>query len=100
MSLVTGFLGLFKHDTSNDTDLNSNFDIDTALNGNWDKIDAAMKKVNDDKVDKVTGKGLSSKDFTVDYETKLKNISSGAQVNVIEKITLGGTEIKASRKDY
>lgn len=100
MSLVTGFLGLFKHDTSNDTDLNSNFDIDTALNGNWDKIDVAMKKVNDDKVDKVTGKGLSSKDFTTDYETKLKNISSGAQVNVIEKITLGGTEIKASRKDY
>ena len=100
MSLVTGFLGLFKHDTSNDTDLNSNFDIDTALNGNWDKIDAAMKKVNDDKVDKVTGKGLSGKDFTADYETKLKNISSGAQVNVIEKITLGGTEIKASRKDY
>lgn len=100
MSLVTGFLGLFKHDTSNDTDLNSNFDIDTALNGNWDKIDAAMKKVNDDKVDKVTGKGLSSKDFTADYETKLTNISSGAQVNVIEKITLGGTEIKASRKDY
>lgn len=100
MSLVTGFLGLFKHDTSNDTDLNSNFDIDTALNGNWDKIDVAMKKVNDDKVDKVTGKGLSSKDFTADYETKLKNISSGAQVNVIEKITLGGTEIKASRKDY
>lgn len=100
MSFVTGFLGLFKHDTSNDTDLNSNFDIDTALNRNWDKIDAAMKKVNDDKVDKVTGKGLSSKDFTADYEEKLKNISSGAQVNVIEKITLGGTEIKASRKDY
>lgn len=100
MSFVTGFLGLFKHDTSNDTDLNSNFDIDTALNRNWDKIDAAMKKVNDDKVDKVTGKGLSSKDFTADYEKKLKNISSGAQVNVIEKITLGGTEIKASRKDY
>lgn len=99
MSLVTSFLGLFKHDTSNDTDLNSNFDIDTALNGNWDKIDAAMKKVNDEKVDKVTGKGLSSKDFTADYETKLKNISSGAQVNVIEKITLDGAEIKASRKE-
>lgn len=45
MSLVTSFLGLFKHDTSNDADLNSNFDIDTALNENWDKVDAGVKKL-------------------------------------------------------
>ena len=35
------------------------------------------------KVDKVTGKGLSTKDFTADYETKLKGIAEGAQVNTI-----------------
>lgn len=99
MSLVTSFLGLFKHDTSNDEDLNSNFDIDTALNGNWDKIDAGVKKLDDEKVDKVSGKGLSTKDFTTDYETKLKGIATGAQVNVIEKIKLDGTVINISNKE-
>ena len=58
MSLVTSFLGLFKHDTSNDADLNSNFDIDTALNENWDKVDAGVKKLNDEKVSKETGKPI------------------------------------------
>ena len=33
------------------------------------------------KVDKVAGKGLSTKDFTAAYETKLTNIASGAEVN-------------------
>ena len=43
------------------------------------------------KVDKVTGKGLSSNDFTSTLLTKLNGIATGAQVNVIEKITVNGT---------
>ena len=98
MSLLTNFLNLFKWDTSNDTDLNSNFDIDTALNENWDKIDAGVKKLNDGKVDKVTGKGLSTKDFTADYETKLKGMSAGAQANVIEGLTLESKDLPVNSK--
>lgn len=35
-----------------------------------------------DKVDKVSGKGLSTKDFTAAYESKLNGIAAGAEVNV------------------
>ena len=40
MSSTTKNLGLFKYDT--ETDQNEKFDIDKALNENWDKIDAAL----------------------------------------------------------
>lgn len=98
MSLVTNFLGLFKHDTSDDTDLNSNFDIDTALNENWDKVDAGVKKLNDEKVDKVQGKGLSTNNYSTTEKNKLNGIATGAQVNVLEKITLGGQQLTNSNK--
>jgi hypothetical protein len=98
MSLVTNFLQLFKHDTTNDTDLNSNFDIDTALNDNWDKIDAGVKKLNDEKVDQVSGKSLSTNDFTNAYKSKLDGVAAGAQVNVVEGLTLGGTALSVSNK--
>lgn len=44
------------------------------------------------KVDKVEGKGLSTNDFTNALLSKLNGISEGAQVNVIEKITVNGAE--------
>jgi hypothetical protein len=34
------------------------------------------------KVDKISGKGLSTNDFTNDYKTKLDGIATGAEVNV------------------
>ena len=40
MSTTTTNLGLFKYNTT--TDANVAFNIQTALNDNWDKIDAAM----------------------------------------------------------
>ena len=42
MSTTTSNLGLFKYDTTNSTDLASAFNINTALNANWDKIDTAI----------------------------------------------------------
>lgn len=39
MSTTTPNLGLFKYDTTNPTDLASAFNINTALNNNWDIID-------------------------------------------------------------
>ena len=41
------------------------------------------------KVDKVTGKGLSTNDFTTAEKTKLAGIETGAQVNEIDTITAG-----------
>lgn len=45
----------------------------------------------DDKVDKVSGKGLSANDYTTTEKNKLSGIASGAQVNVIESVKVNGT---------
>ena len=70
MSLRTTFLKLFKWNTADDTDLGSNFDIDKAMNDNWDAIDDAVSDLNGNKVDKVSGKQLSTNDYTTDEKTK------------------------------
>jgi len=44
------------------------------------------------KVDKVTGKQLSTEDYTTTEKSKLGGITDGAQVNVIEKIKVNGVE--------
>jgi hypothetical protein len=56
-----------------------------------------IKSVTDDiytqlgtKVDKVTGKVLSTEDYTTAEKTKLAGIATGAQVNVIESIRVTG----------
>ena len=54
------------------------------LNSNFDSL-------NEDKVSKEAGKGLSTNDFTTAEKTKLAGIATGAQVNVIETIQLNGT---------
>lgn len=43
------------------------------------------------KVDKVDGMGLSTNDFTDELLNKLKEIEENAQVNIIEKINVGGS---------
>lgn len=98
MSLFTSFLNLFMWDTNSSEDLDSSFDIDRALHDNWKKIDSKMKEINEGKVDKVSGKGLSTKDFTTAYENKLKGIETGAQLNVLEGLTLEGKTLNISGK--
>lgn len=51
-----------------------------------------------DKVDKETGKGLSSNDYTTTEKNKLGAIASGAQVNVIESVKVNGTALSISNK--
>lgn len=46
------------------------------------------------KVDVVDGKQLSTNDYTNDDKTKLNNIETGAQVNIIEHILLNGIELE------
>ena len=50
------------------------------------------------KVDKETGKGLSSNDYTTNDAAKLANIAAGAQVNVLEGIQKNGTTINPVNK--
>lgn len=50
------------------------------------------------KVDVVSGKGLSTNDYTSAEKTKLSGIASGAQVNVIESVKVNGTALTPSSK--
>lgn len=45
-----------------------------------------------DKVDKVTGKGLSTNDYTTEEKNKLEGIEAGSQANKIEKIYVNDIE--------
>lgn len=50
------------------------------------------------KVDKVSGKGLSTNDFTATLKSKLDGIASKAQVNVIESVAVNGTDLSITGK--
>lgn len=50
------------------------------------------------KVDVVSGKGLSTNDYTTAEKTKLGGIADGAQVNVLEGIQLDGVDVAISSK--
>lgn len=68
---------------------------------NGTALTPSSKAVNIDisgKVDKVSGKALSTNDYTTTEKNKLANIASGAQVNVIETIKVNGTALNVSDK--
>lgn len=52
------------------------------------------------KVDKVSGKGLSTNDYTTAEKNKLSGIASGAEVNqnAFSKVTVGTTTVEADSK--
>ena len=57
---------------------------------------ADSKKVGEElakKVDKETGKALSTNDYTNAEKTKLAGVDDGAQVNTIEGVKVDGTEV-------
>ena len=66
-------------------------EIGTAISGLTGSIE-------DNYVKKETGKGLSTNDYTDDDAAKLAGIETGAQVNVIEKIVVDGSEIIPQQK--
>lgn len=51
-----------------------------------------LERVVGGKVDKVEGMGLSSNDYTTAEKEKLAGIAAGAQVNVLEKVSVNGVE--------
>lgn len=50
------------------------------------------------KVDVVSGKGLSTNDYTSAEKQKLSGIANGAQVNVIESVKVNGTKLTPNSK--
>ena len=52
----------------------------------------------DTKVDKVTGKGLSTNDYTTEDKNKLTGIESGAQANIIESVKVAGSALAIDSK--
>lgn len=50
------------------------------------------------KVDKVSGKQLSTNDYTTTEKNKLSGIEAGAQVNVIETVQVNGSPVSPSDK--
>ena len=57
-----------------------------------------VKALLNNKVDKVSGKGLSTNDYTTTEKNKLSGIASGAQVNVIETVKVNGTALTPTNK--
>jgi hypothetical protein len=61
-------------------------------------VDGRIAAAAEGKVDKVDGMGLSSNDFTDSLLGKLESVEENAQVNVVEKITIGGSTLDAVDK--
>ena len=73
---------------------------DYAVKGSITKTDlaAALQTELDNKVVKESGKGLSTNDYTTTEKSKLANIAENAQVNVIEKVQVNGTDLTVTNK--
>lgn len=58
----------------------------------------ALETEMDAKVDKVSGKQLSTNDYTTTEKTKLAGIAAGAQANVIEAVQVNGSPVSPTGK--
>lgn len=63
-----------------------------------DKAYAAINTKLDKKVDKETGKQLSTNDYTTAEKTKLTGIATGAEVNKIDAVKVNGTALGITDK--
>lgn len=61
-------------------------------------INANFSELDQNKVDKVQGKGLSTNDLTDALKAKLEGIAEGAQVNVIETVKVNGEALTPADK--
>lgn len=74
-------------------------EISAAIEENQDMLGTLNSAIGN-KVDKVSGKGLSTNDYTTTEKNKLSGIASGAEVNqnAFSNITVGSTTIAADSK--
>ena len=78
----------------------SSVTVDNALSDSSENPvqNKVVKGAIDAKVDAVSGKGLSTNDYTTDEKNKLSGIESGAEVNVIESVSVNSTPLTPSSK--
>lgn len=84
----------YTHSQSAHAPSNAQANVIETINVDGSALTVSNKAVNIDlsgKVDKVSGKGLSTNDYTTTEKNKLSGIDTGAQVNVIETIKVNGT---------
>ena len=82
-------------EVANNSALTNKFDAKGAASGAKEAAIAAAKSYTDTTVAgyvaKEEGKGLSSNDFTNEDKSKLDGVDAGAQVNIIEAVSVNGT---------
>ena len=95
-------VGLGNVDNTSDQDKPVSTAQQEALDLKADKNTTYSKTETDnllnDKVDKVTGKQLSTEDYTTAEKNKLANIESGAQVNVLEGVKVNNQPLTPTNK--
>lgn len=92
MSKFTDFLKLFKWDTKSAADLEEDYDIDTAVNPNWDKIDENAIIVNE-RLNKLENNGIVSNKYARALPGKVQDTSFEhiyADSPVIENLEIKG----------
>jgi hypothetical protein len=85
MSILTPILNLFKWDTDNPTDLESQFDLGKAINDNWDKIDTAVGLTNT-AIEEVDTRVA---DINTELETKLQKYEKLGEMYVSRNMGAG-----------
>lgn len=86
MSAFTNLLNLFKWNPT--TDANEEFDIEKALNENWDKLDTLMSgHVNNTSIPHVKVSQSNDGMMSREDKAKLDGIENGAQKNLTETHT-------------
>ncbi len=83
MSTETEKLKLFKWDTSNEIDLESDFDIEKTLNENWDKID--------DNTEQVSKKNIEQDNSISELQEEIENLRNIS--NIMPSVNQKGENI-------
>ena len=77
-----------------------NISYDNTISGlTADDVQEAIDELANEKVDKVSGKGLSTNDYTTDEKNKLAGIEARADVNTIESISVNSTTVSPVNKN-
>lgn len=84
----------------NGNTITSTYATKSELNTAKSNLQASIDVLDDAKVDKVSGKGLSTNDYTTTEKTKLSGIATGAEVNqnAFSNIKVGDTTVAADAK--
>ena len=107
MPILTDFLKLFKWNTDSETDLDEDFDIDTAMNENWDRLDTKIKE-HDDNISANTETIEKLKDTIQKQQDSMINLSTEEDTSlyiddasvVPAKLKIMGNHRQATREGY